>query len=61
MRRHSEIGYRIAKSAPDLAPIAEWILKHHEWWNGRGYPLGLAGEEIPLDAAFLPLPTLMTP
>jgi len=53
MRRHSEIGYRIAKSAPDLAPVADWILKHHEWWNGKGYPLGLKGEEIPLECRIL--------
>jgi len=53
MKRHSEIGYRIAKSAPDLAPIAEGILKHHEWWNGEGYPLGLKGEEIPLECRIL--------
>ncbi len=48
MRRHCEIGHRIALSAQDLAPIADWILKHHEWWNGNGYPLGIKGEEIPL-------------
>lgn len=48
MKRHSEIGHRIAQSAPDLTPIADWILKHHEWWDGSGYPLGLKEEEIPL-------------
>ncbi len=48
MHRHSEIGYRIAQSVPDLILIADWILKHHEWWNGGGYPLGLKREEIPL-------------
>jgi diguanylate cyclase (GGDEF)-like protein/PAS domain S-box-containing protein len=53
MRKHSEIGHRIAKSVPDLAPIADWILKHHEWWNGQGYPLGLAGEDIPLPCRIL--------
>jgi HD-GYP domain-containing protein (c-di-GMP phosphodiesterase class II) len=53
MKRHSEIGHRIALSAPDLVPIAEWILKHHEWWNGQGYPLGLRGEEIPLECRIL--------
>ncbi|SFG83871.1 diguanylate cyclase (GGDEF) domain-containing protein [Desulfotomaculum arcticum] len=53
MQRHSEIGYRIAQSAPDLAHIADWILKHHEWWNGQGYPLGLKGEEIPLECRIL--------
>lgn len=53
MSRHCEIGYRIALSAPDLAPIADWVLKHHEWWNGGGYPLGLIGEEIPLECRIL--------
>ncbi|SDD99877.1 sensor domain-containing diguanylate cyclase/phosphohydrolase [Sporomusa acidovorans] len=53
MRRHCEIGFRIAKSVPDLAPIADWILKHQEWWNGKGYPLYLAGEEIPLACRIL--------
>lgn len=53
MQRHCEIGYRIAKSAPDLEPIADWIFKHHEWWNGKGYPMGLKGEEIPLACRIL--------
>jgi len=53
MRRHPEIGYRIAQSAPDLAPIADWILKHHEWWDGNGYPLGLSGEDIPQECRIL--------
>ncbi|MGC7879410.1 PAS domain S-box protein [Desulforudis sp. 1031] len=53
IRRHSEIGYRIAQSMPDLVLIADWILKHHEWWNGEGYPLGLKGEEIPLECRIL--------
>ncbi|GBF34298.1 adenylate/guanylate cyclase [Desulfocucumis palustris] len=53
MRLHCEIGHRIALSAQDLAPIADWVLKHHEWWNGQGYPLGLKGEEIPLECRIL--------
>lgn len=53
MQRHSEIGHRIAQSAPDLVPIANWVLKHHEWWNGQGYPLGLSGEEIPVECRIL--------
>lgn len=53
MQRHCEIGYRIAQSAPDLVPIADWILKHHEWWNGRGYPLGLKEVEIPMECRIL--------
>lgn len=53
MQRHCEIGYRIAQSTPELVPIADWILKHHEWWDGKGYPLGLKGEEIPLESRIL--------
>jgi len=53
VKRHCEIGYRIALSASDLIPIAEWILKHHEWWNGNGYPLGIKEEEIPIECRLL--------
>lgn len=53
MRRRCEIGHRIAQSAPDLSPIADWILKHHEWWDGRGYPLGLRGKTIPIECRIL--------
>jgi HD-GYP domain-containing protein (c-di-GMP phosphodiesterase class II) len=53
MRRHCEIGHRIAQSSPDLLPVADWVLKHQEWWNGEGYPLGLAGERIPIECRIL--------
>lgn len=53
IKKHCEIGYNIANSVPDLIPVAEWILKHHEWFNGGGYPLGLRGEEIPLECRIL--------
>lgn len=53
MKRHCEIGYRIAIAIPDLLTIADFILKHHEWWDGKGYPLGLSGEEIPLECRVL--------
>jgi diguanylate cyclase (GGDEF)-like protein/PAS domain S-box-containing protein len=48
IRRHPEIGYRIAKSSPDLVQLSELILCHHECWDGSGYPQGLIKEEIPL-------------
>jgi len=48
MRKHSRIGYRMAKNIPDFAPIAQEILYHHEHWDGTGYPEGLKGEKIPL-------------
>ena len=53
IRGHSEIGHRIARSSPELYSIADLILKHHEWWNGQGYPLGLVGEAIPLECRIL--------
>ena len=48
MRKHPEIGYRIAMSTPELATVADYILTHHEKWDGTGYPRGMRGEEIPL-------------
>ncbi len=53
MQRHSEIGYRIASSTSQLRPIAEFILKHHEWWNGKGYPFGIKGKKIPLESRII--------
>ena len=53
MRQHPEKGYRIARANADLIEIADLILKHHERWDGRGYPLGLAGEDIPLECRIL--------
>jgi HD-GYP domain-containing protein (c-di-GMP phosphodiesterase class II) len=47
MKKHPEIGYRIAMSTPEFQPIADYILCHHEHWNGNGYPRGLKGEDIP--------------
>ena len=48
VKKHPEIGWRIAQNTPELAPIAEYILCHHERWDGTGYPRGLKGTEIPL-------------
>ncbi|PKM90868.1 MAG: diguanylate cyclase [Firmicutes bacterium HGW-Firmicutes-12] len=47
MRKHPEIGYRIAQNTPELAPVAEYILSHHERWDGKGYPRGYTGTAIP--------------
>ncbi|MGM0652669.1 MAG: diguanylate cyclase [Bacillota bacterium] len=53
MRGHPEKGFRIASSSPDLAGVAELILKHHERWDGKGYPLGLKETEIPVECRIL--------
>lgn len=46
VKRHSEVGYRILSSANEFSEIADFILSHHEHWDGSGYPRGLKGEEI---------------
>lgn len=53
IKRHPEIGYRIAQASPELLPVAEGILTHHERFDGSGYPQGLKGEEIPLIARII--------
>lgn len=53
VRRHPETGFRILSSLNDMAEIAEYVLAHHEQWDGKGYPKGLKGEEIPLQSRLL--------
>ena len=48
MKRHPEIGYRILSTSNEMFELAEYVLAHHERWDGKGYPRGLAGTEIPL-------------
>lgn len=47
MKKHPEAGYRIAQSTNELSHIADYILGHHERWDGGGYPQGLKGKDIP--------------
>ncbi len=51
MRRHVELGEQIVARIPYLGGLARQVIAaHHERWDGKGYPCGLAGEEIPLPA-----------
>jgi diguanylate cyclase (GGDEF)-like protein len=50
---HPTIGHRLVEQVEALAPIADAILHHHERWDGDGYPHGLAGEDIPLEARII--------
>jgi diguanylate cyclase (GGDEF)-like protein/putative nucleotidyltransferase with HDIG domain len=52
MNRHPEVGARLL-GAGELEDIRGWVLKHHERIDGRGYPEGLKGEDIPIEAAIL--------
>ena len=53
VREHAETGYRILKDVPFNWPIAESVRQHHERVDGSGYPRGLKGEDILLDARVL--------
>ncbi|NLX91111.1 MAG: HD-GYP domain-containing protein [Firmicutes bacterium] len=48
IKKHPEIGFRIARATEEFAHVAEDILAHHERWDGSGYPKGLKGKEIPI-------------
>lgn len=50
---HPEIGYTILSKSRKLKDIGQIVLSHHERWDGKGYPHGLKGEEIPLGARII--------
>jgi diguanylate cyclase (GGDEF)-like protein len=52
---HPEIGARIVERVPGLAALAPGIRHHHERWDGQGYPDGLRGDEIPVEARVVAL------
>jgi HD-GYP domain-containing protein (c-di-GMP phosphodiesterase class II) len=53
IKKHVETGYRILSSVNEFAHLAEYVLSHHERWDGKGYPNGLKGKEIPLEARII--------
>lgn len=53
INQHPRIGYRILKPISELAYTLDGVLHHHEAWNGRGYPDGRSGTDIPLSARIL--------
>jgi putative two-component system response regulator len=53
MRKHPEVGARMIRDIPYLAPAVPLVKHHHERWDGKGYPDGLEGEAIPVGARLL--------
>jgi HD-GYP domain-containing protein (c-di-GMP phosphodiesterase class II) len=53
IRIHPQVGFQIIEHVPFPYPVAPLVLCHHERWDGKGYPLGLKGTEIPLGARVL--------
>jgi diguanylate cyclase (GGDEF)-like protein len=52
LERHAQIGSKMLESI-GVEPVAEWVLHHHERWDGTGYPNRLAGDQIPLGARII--------
>jgi putative two-component system response regulator len=53
MRQHPQAGAKILEGVDHLRDAIPYVLCHHEWWNGGGYPQGLAGEKIPKEGRLL--------
>jgi putative nucleotidyltransferase with HDIG domain len=53
MRRHVEIGHRLLRHLPEFWEGAELVLSHHERHDGKGYPRGLQGDELPLEVSVI--------
>src|SRR6266487_2942898 len=53
IRIHPQVGAEIIAGVPFPYPVAPLILSHHERWDGKGYPAGMKGDEIPLGARIL--------
>jgi diguanylate cyclase (GGDEF)-like protein/putative nucleotidyltransferase with HDIG domain len=55
MKTHAEVGYEILRAADEYSELAIYASSHHERWDGKGYPRGLKGEEIPLFSRIISL------
>jgi diguanylate cyclase (GGDEF)-like protein len=53
MKQHPVIGERILRVLPGMGPVARIVRHEHERWDGKGYPDGLAGEEIPIGSRII--------
>ena len=53
IKKHPEAGWRILSTSNEFSKIAEFVLRHHERWDGSGYPQGLTGAEIPIEARII--------
>jgi len=53
LRTHTLVGERILDAAPAMGPVARLVRWTHERWDGRGYPDGLAGDDVPIGARII--------
>ncbi|MCA8948959.1 MAG: HD domain-containing protein [Planctomycetes bacterium] len=55
VKRHPAMGYEVLASLEGQDNVRNWVVQHHERWDGKGYPYGLAGEEVALPGRILVL------
>jgi len=53
MKKHPETGWRILSATSEFSELAQFVLEHHEKWDGNGYPSGLKNEEISVEARII--------
>jgi len=53
MQKHPEIGYRILNTSDEFSEMARYILEHHKRWDGKGYPKGISGENMSIQARII--------
>lgn len=53
IQHHPETGYHILNSVNNMAKVSEYVLDHHERWDGKGYPRGLKGDKIPVQSRII--------
>ncbi|MBN2259744.1 MAG: PAS domain S-box protein [Clostridiales bacterium] len=53
IKRHPEVGYRILNAVNEMTEISQYVLAHHERWDGKGYPRGLKENEIPVQSRII--------
>ncbi len=53
IRQHPQVGAQMLEGVDHLRPAIPYVLYHHEWWNGGGYPFGLKGTDIPPEGRLL--------
>lgn len=55
VRRHPKMGFDVLEPLKEHGDVRNWVYQHHERWDGRGYPQGLAGEDVALPGRILVL------
>ncbi len=52
-KRHPEVGYQLLRNVPKYTKVANLVLHHHERFDGKGFPKGIKGEEVPIGSRII--------